>query len=369
MVDSDDSPAGFVFDRFTTLQIVNDITSPSEAAFELGDDGSWKDIETFVRMGAVYKVFVNNRLRLTGRVELNDVPVDAAGGTAIRFTVRTKLADALYSSANPNLGVQKTTLKAFILSLYKPLGYAEEDFIFDQQISRDLMTGKPSQGAGPPPADLAAIEEDQAKPNPPETIFECADRHLRRFGFMHWDSPDGRIVVGAPNDEQDPLYHFRMFRGPEGRINNILALQRVRDFSEIPGLVAVIGTGGKAGFKKKGLSGFAFDNDVSDAGFARPITILTEGIRTQAMASAAARRELSARSRRKSTFRVTVDGLSYWDGREKVDYGTDTVADIVTDLVGGPVGSYFIHRVGLSRTPADGDIASLDMVERGIWRL
>lgn len=358
---------GRVFDRFTSLEITNDITAPSEASFELGDDGSWASIADFVEPGVEYKVWVNDRLRLSGRVEAQDAPIDAGGGTTIRFLVKTKLADARFASAFPTTRVKDTSIKDFLLALYSPLGYTEADFIFRADVSRDLMTGRSS--SADKTVNLDAIKLEQAKVAPPETIFDAAERHLARHGLMHWDAPDGRIVVGAPNDTQDPLYRFRLFRGPGSEANNLLAARRVRNYAGVPSSVWVFGVGGGRSFAKARVAASRVDQDVIDRGFFRPVTIIDEAVTTQAKAEARARREMADRSREKEAWELMTDGWSYWDGTEAIPYGVDTVADVVVGTAGGAVGAYYVHKVKLKRSPEQGDTAELSVLARGVWVL
>jgi hypothetical protein len=210
------------FDRFTSLAISYDLTAPSEAAFEVGDDGSWKELKDYIKPGTKYRVYVNNALKLTGKAILNDVPIDERG-SVVRFSVRTKLADAMYASADPKTRVSGTSVKDFVLALYAPLGFGPGDFVFDADVSRNLLTGVARTGAKPPP-EFESMLENKAKVQPPESIYAAADKHLRRFGLMHWDSPDGKIVVGAPDDEQMRLLEqpavsairSRLVRAPVG---------------------------------------------------------------------------------------------------------------------------------------------------------
>ncbi len=88
------------FERFTSFALAFDLTQPSEANFELGDDGSWDDLERFIAHGVKYRIYINGALNLTGRVEVQDVPTDLEG-SVVRFSVRTKLADAVFASADP----------------------------------------------------------------------------------------------------------------------------------------------------------------------------------------------------------------------------------------------------------------------------
>lgn len=357
--------------NFTSFKLTNDITCPTEAAFEIGDDGTWDKISDFVLPGTQYRVHVNGRLRMTGRVELDDIPLDPASGATVRFTVRTKLADANFASADPRAKVTKTSVKDFILRLYDPLGYKESDFVFDPATARDLMTGVASNNKGSPvKIDLEDLKLDQAKPNPPETIFGAADRHLRRHGLMHWDSPDGKIVVSAPNDSQDPIYHFAMFRQGKSRyLNNVMRAQRTLDYSTIPGVIGVYGVGGQFGFSKARVSALAEDKDVQAAGFYRPVMIVAEGIKLKGVAERAAARELSARSKGKDAWDLLVDGLSFWDGSRTIPFGIDTVAEVITDVAGGPLGAYYVYRCILTRDAQNGDTAQLSLLRRGIWKI
>jgi len=355
---------------FASLAITNDIMSPSEAAFELGNDGAYSEIQKHIAHGTQYKVWVNDLLRLTGRVEALDIPIDAAGGSVVRFTVRTKLADAAFSSAPEGVKVKDTSIKKFILAVYKPLGYTEADFVFDQYVSRDLITGKRTGGKGSPVSvDLEPITVKDAKVQPPETIYDAADRHLRRHGLIHWDSPDGKIVVGGINDTQDAIYKLLCNRGANRNLNNVMSLTRVMDWSDIPSTLAVFGVGASRGTSRARVGYQTTDADVTAAGFYRPVKIIAEGLRTSALAKNAALREQSARSKDKDSWQIELDQWSWWDGSTNTPWGVDCVVEIESDIAGGNLGKYYVHRVMLSRTPSDGDVTNITALKAGVWRL
>lgn len=356
-------------DNFTSFKIVNDITAPAEASFEVGEDGSYEALGALTIPGAQYRVFVNGLLRLTGRVETRDIPQDPGGGSVMRFVVKTRMSDAHFASARQGTRVKGVSVKDFVLDLYSQLGFEESDFVFDPSTARDLMTGRISRGKGyPRRVDLERIKVPEARVRPPESIYQAADRHLRRHGLMHWDAPDGRIVVSAPNDTQDPAYYFRSLRGL-GATNNVLDINRVQDWSGIPSWLGVYGVGGGKRFSRARVAGFDFDEDVLEAGFHRPVTILAEQIKKQTLADRAAEREMAARKKRKDAFDVTIDGLSWWDGDSRTPFGIDTVADIRSDSAGGVLGAYYVHRVELSLDAGAGATAKLTTVRAGIWNL
>lgn len=362
---------GGSLDRFTSLQITNDLSAPSEAAFELGEDGSYAELADFIRLGTQYRVFVNGMLRLTGRVESNDIPLDAGAGSVVRFMVRTKLSDAQYSSARQGIRVTDTSLQAFILALYSDLGYTLADFEFRASGARDLLTGKPSgNSGGDSPVALERIKIDEARVRPPETVFGAADRHLRRHGLMHWDGPDGKIVIGTPNDAQEPRYTFNAYRDP-GRsdANNVMGITKVNDVSGMPTVIGVFGAGGKRDYTRARVAGFALNDQMAEYGFDRFLLMPAESIRSQALADRAAARELSNRSKGFDTYVIENDGLSFWDGQTITNYGTDTVAEINSDVAGGSQGAYYVHRVSHTRSADDGDKTNLVTLKRGLWRL
>lgn len=363
-----ESVDGGSLDIFNSLSLSNDLTMPSEAAFEVGDDGTWAELEDYTGLGKEFKVFVNERLRLTGRVELNDIPIDASSGAVTRLTIRTKMADAMYASANSSIRVESTSIKDFILQLWEPLGYTEDDFSFDANVSRDLMTGVDSDGTKSPVA-LEDLKEEQAKVNPPETIFQASSRHLERHGLMIWDAADGKIVVGAPDDEQRPQYQFRMYGDSRRNQNNVLSASRALDWSGVPTKVYVAGTGGKKEWTKAKVRGFVEQQDLIDAGFYRPVTIVNESVKTDALALRQAKREMTNRSKRLDMWTIRVDGLSYWDGSKRFQYGVDTVAEVHCTAAGGPNGAYLVHRVQMTRDCRNGDSTELTLLKKGLWVL
>lgn len=359
-----------IFDRFESLEVVNDLNGAAEATFTIGDDGCWQELDRIVAPGQPFIVRVNKRLRMTGRAEVNEVPAAPGSGVKIQLVIRTKMADARYRSADPNVKIEKASIKDFLLALYAPLGYTEADFQFSEAAARDLMTGKSSNGK--PPVDLEPIKLEQAKVNPPETIFQCAERHLKRHHMMHWDAGDGRIVVGAPDDEQLPLTRLQCRRGAASVANNVLSFKRTRDWSELPSEVWVYGgTPGKT-LAKSAFREVAVDLDVaavaaSTGHFNRMVLIPAEQAKTRAHAVAQAQRELSSRSRRKDAWEITTDGWSYWNGHESITWAINTTTDVHIDAVGGPTGRYLIHRVSCKLGVHEAPTTTLHLVGPGIF--
>jgi prophage tail gpP-like protein len=187
---------------------------------------------------------------------------------------------------------------------------------------------------------------------------------------MMWDAPDGKIVIGTPDDMQTVVYRFRMFGEASRRnTNNVLSMHRTKDWSGVPGMVYVAGTGGGKDWTKTKVRGFVVQNEISQAGFYRPMLIVNEGMKNDQLAQSQAEREMTNRCKRMDTWTINVDGLSFYDGGERVQYSIDTTAEVTSSVAGGPNGAYLVTRVQLSRNVNDGDTTELTLLKRGLWRL
>lgn len=358
----------FNFSDWTSFSVKSSITAPAEASFELGDESGWQRIQTLCGLGSEFCVVVNDRPRLLGRVEALSSPCDARQGTVQSFIVRTKMSDAIISSAPQGIRLKGASIKDFVLACYAGIGLAEKDFDFQVDVSRDLMTGKGSRGQRPPKP-LEPMKEDQAKVNPPESIFAAVDRHLRRHGILHWDGPDGRIIVGAPDDQQEPLGALCCYRPPYGQVNNLLSIERVMDVSQSPTVLGVFGVGAGKDFSKTKLASVLYNEDLIERGFRRAVVINDEAMKTKALAAGRANREFATRNRGLDRLSVTVDGLSYTEGSYLFPWSPDTVFDVVATHLGGALGNYYVEDVELSRNASQGSLSRITMVKQGVWVL
>lgn len=357
------------FIDWTSVSVRSSMVEPAEVSLELGDDSGWVRLNQAIQLGTEFQVWLNERPRMRGRVEAIDSTSDAVGGTTQRLVIRTKLSDAVYSSAPQKLRLKGASLKQFILACYSSLGYTEADFDFRGDVSRDLMTGARTRG-GKTQKDLDLLTEEQAKVGPPETIFATVDKHLRRHGLLHWDGPDGKIIVAAPDDEQDPIYFLQSYKaGNLAQVNNIKSVQRIFDVSAAPTALGMYGKGGSNDFTKVKIGSVLFNPDLRAAGFQRTVVIVDEGLRNLSHAQRRAAFEFSQRNRGLERVMVQTDGLSYREGSTLVPFGPDTVADVVSDPHGGALGAFYVETVELSRSVADGDNTVLSMVRQGTWEL
>lgn len=356
------------FDLFNGVRILNDITSPAEMSFDLGNARAWPKIRDILAHGKSFKVFLNDRLRMTGRVFSQAIDIDPDRSVGAQLVLRTKLADAQVADADPSTRTENVSIKQFILALYRPLGLTELDFVFGAGAERDIMTGRSSKTSNPP-ADLEAIKAEQLKVNVGEKIFAAASRVLGRYRMLHWDTPDGKIYVGRPDDVQAPIYSFRQLGGSKAQGTNILSIKRIADWSSIPSFVSIYAGSSAKISPKEPAKGTAKDNDITAAGFYRPLYLQVQGLSNKAQAEARARRELASLSKDKDAFEISLDSWSHWTGYENIPLGVNVTVDMIIDEFGGPVGRYYVYRVECSADAERGKTATVRVVAPGVFSL
>ena len=357
------------FEDWTSFSLRTSIVEPAELSLELGDDTGWDRLNEVIQLGSEFQVYLGDRPRLRGRVECLDSAADAKQGATQRVVIRTKMSDGVYHSAPQGIRLKGVSLKQFVLTCYAPIGLTEDDFDFRGDFSRDLMTGVSSRGGRPPRA-LETLRQEQAKVQPTESIAATVDRHLRRHGFLHWDGADGKIVVAAPDDQQDPIYFLQLYKESNlAQSNNVKTIQRTFDVGQAPTILGIFGAGGKVDFGKTKIGAVVFNPDLIAAGFRRSVVILDEGLKTRDVATHRANYEFAQRNRGLERVVVGSDGLSYREGANLIPYAPDTVADVVSALHGGALGAFFVESTQLSRTVDEGDNSTLLMVRQGVWAL
>lgn len=361
--------ASILVDRCTQYEIVTDLLSPSTARFELGDEGTWEELRPVIDIGSRYVVSVNGFPRIVGRLLTRNMNVTADAGATIQLAIRTRLADAMYTVCDAKIGVKNVTLKDIILAAFKRMGLVEADFIFEANVARDLLTGRSSPGQ--PAPEVQTLREDEARPHAPETVYGYVDRHLSRFGLMMWDAPDGRIVIGRPDDTQRPIYSMTCRRGAAAQANNLLSATKTEDFEEVPRDLWVFGVGGG---KDQALARVKFVQldpvlfGVSPT-LDRSAMIIDESIKTEAQAAARARREMMRRSLQKDTWLLETDGFGYWDGSSSFPYVIDAVADVQVDVGGGAVGPYLLYQCTMHGNAEQGNTTKIAAAGKGVWNL
>lgn len=351
---------------FESVEVSLDIEQPCSATLEFGDDGSASSLFEKLRPGTEVKVYLNDLLRLSGRTEVTDADLTVESGARIVLSVVTKLADARETSIDHRIKVTDTTLKDFVLAAYAPLGYGPGDFEFAPAAARNLLTGK--AGAVPAPAQLEAIQVDKLKLQPGEMLYEAVETRLKRHNLTHWDAPNGKIVVGCPDEDQDPTYELTIKRSEKRGAG--ARIKRTQDWSKVPAEVWVYGGSMGRDLSRSAFKGVAVDLDLAaefarSGNFNRRVVMNEDGVKNQEQAEAKARRAMAERLKRKDGFIVETDGWT-WRG---VPWSTNTTIDMFVDYFGGALGKRLITRVKNSMNVENGPKTHFECAGPGVWKL
>jgi hypothetical protein len=354
---------------YSNVEFIADMHGPATVTLQVGDDGSWRDLSRIFYPGEACKLFCNGRLLFTGRFETNKVPTNPSTGAIAHIVARTRLADARYTTAKVDTKVTDVSIKQFILAIFVPLGFKESDFVFDATADRNLVTGV--RGRDKAPVDLETMQESKAKVQPGETIYDAATRHLKRYHLAMWDGADGKIVVGAPNDSQVPIFTLRAKRG--GRSSNNLSMaDRTRDWAEVAQRIEVVGKTSGDSADATPLKGVATDDDVTSVfnktgHFSRVLSLALDGPKTTEKAQAQAQRELASRRKEKDAWSLQVDSWSFWDGHKLIPWALNTTIDVDVDSIGVEgAGRFLIHKITRGLDTNGGATCSLEVAAPGI---
>jgi len=354
---------------YSSVEFITDMHGPATVTLQVGDDGSWRDLSKIFYPGEPCQLYCDGRLLFTGRFETNNVTTTTSTGAIAHLVARTKLADARYTTAKTDVKVTDVSIKQFILAVFAPLGFVESDFVFDATADRNLVTGV--RGSDKAPVDLEPMQESKAKIQVGDTIFDAVTKHLKRYHLAMWDGADGKIIVGAPNDSQRPIFTLRGKRGGRSS-NNISGANRTRDWAEVAQRVEVVGKTSNDAADQTPLKGVAIDDDVTSVfnktgHFGRALSLPLDGPKTQEKAQAQAQRELSSRRKEKDGWSIPLDSWTYWDGRKLIPWALNTTLDIEIDSIGAEAsGRYLIHKITRGLDCNAGPTCSLDLAAPGV---
>lgn len=358
---------GNAFGLWTSFDIINSMVRSCEASFEVGDDGSWNDLSELMSLGTKFKISLNNKLRMSGRVELLNSPLSADQSSVVRFVVRTILADLEVEAAEPSIRVRDKSIKDVVLAVLAYAGVDASQVVFRADVSRELITGRRGKGKTPP-KDLEDLKVQAAGVQPGEKVKAFLDRHLRRHGLMIFDSPDGKLVIAEIDDDQEETYFFRCLRH-EPQFNNFTMIDRNRDATGAPSEITVYGFGGGGQYQNTKLISIRENPEIKSAGFFRREIIVDDGIKTKELAARTAARAMSERIRRQDAITIQTDGLSYRERRDKIPYAPDVTCGVVADTIGGVVGKFYVETTASKVNARGGSTTQLQIVKAGTWSL
>lgn len=344
-------------DRATQVSLTRDLTAPSECRVEFGDDDTWRDLQSAIAIGVEADVVVADRAFMRGRLLARQMSTSARAGNTIQLTLRTALADAMFAVCDSKIRVKGASLKDVIIRAYESIGVGESSFVFAADVEKDVAAETP---------DARELTQDEARVHFPETVYAFVERHLNRWSLTHWDLPDGRLIVAAPNDARPPVYAFTMSRQNPSS-NNIIGATKLEDFEQVPVKLWVFGTAGGRDATASKVRGSDVDPLLLSVGprLQRNAAVVDQSLKTTSQAESRARREMSNRSRRKDAWEFETPNWT----QGGFAYQVNQTCDVKVDLAGIPQGKHLIWRVQLDMSADRGLTGRVSTVAQGIWKL
>jgi len=346
-----------------SYEITSDLTTPADA-FSLtvpmtGTYDQRRDVIRAMREGVRISVYISaepdagttvEALQMTGVIDNLSV-TGGRGGTVLRIQGRDNGGLLTSAMVDPRLAVTSSTrLVALIGDLISDFGM---EVVTDTALARQELTGMSqsesasalgrarARSGGSTSARAAArarrghggltrpeverVSVRDARPRMRETVWEFIDRHCRRFGVMCWVDARGRLVIGAPDYDQEPIMRLVRTLAPTAEEpNNILEGGSTERWDGLSSEVTVYGRAHGQDGSRSRFVGHATNPNVD---VHRPVVIHDPSCRTTEEAQRRANEELGRQ--REDAFFLEYDVPHHGQGSRL--YAIDTVLDVLDE--------------------------------------
>lgn len=354
------SSAGRVLDQLQTVEVIRSLQQPCEASFSVGDIATWEALRSELAIGSVWSVYVAGSRRLVGRLMTRAPTGDSATGVLMQCSIVSALYDAQYCSVPRYRQIKRATLRQVIEHAYEEL---QPTFEFRADVARNFLTGSKTAAGFAADVDSVTVYDAQAEPGTPPAQY--VSEHLARFGLIQWDSHDGGLIIGAPNEDPTPQFSLS-----DADAINIAASQDYRDATaKLTVTGAVTATARSqftrvttiAGAVRKNQTSLT-DDVLTAAGVPRHVVIDDAESKTGAQAERRARREMSARLMATDTLQASVHGFT----RDGLHWTENCCVAVQSREAAG---LYIVLGVTQSESAANGPVTQLALLRQGIWRV
>lgn len=346
-----------------SYEITSDLTTPADA-FSLtvpmtGTYDQRRDVIRAMREGVRVSVYISaepdagttiEALQMTGIIDNLSV-TGGRGGTVLRIQGRDNGGLLTSAMVDPRLTVTSSTrLVALIGDLISDFGM---EVVTDTALARQELTGmSQSESAaalgrararsggsastraaararrghgGLTRPEVERVSVRDARPRMRETVWEFIDRHCRRFGVMCWVDARGRLVIGAPDYDQEPIMRLvRTLAPTTEEPNNILEGGSTERWDGLSSEVTVYGRAHGQDGSRSHFVGHATNPNVD---VHRPVVIHDPSCRTTEEAQRRADEELGRQ--REDAFFLEYDVPHHGQGSRL--YAIDTVLDVLDE--------------------------------------
>lgn len=360
-------------DTWQSYEITSDLTTPADA-FSLtvpmaGTYDQRREVIRRMREGVRVSVYINaepdagttiEALQMTGIIDNLSV-TGGRGGTVLRIQGRDNGGLLTSAMVDPRLTVTSSTrLVALIGDLISDFGM---EVVTDTALARQELTGMSqsesatalgrararSDGStsarasaraqrghgGLTRPEVGRVSVRDARPRMRESTWEFIDRHCRRFGVMPWVDARGRLVIGAPDYDQEPIMRLvRTLAPTANEPNNILEGGSVESWEGLASKVTVYGRAHGNDGSRSRFVGHATNPNVD---IHRPMVIHDPSCRSTEEAQRRAEEEIGRQ--REDAFSLQYDVPHHGQGSRL--YAIDTVVDVL-DEEGAVEGLYYV---------------------------
>lgn len=174
-------------------------------------------------------LYVDGHPQVTGRIDA--IETESADSSALRVSGRDYIADLVDGTADPSIRFSKgSTVADALTKVCAPYGI--DTIIGDNNLNRNLLTGKVPFGEGPP-IDFKAAKLSDFKVSDNTGCWQVISNIAARHGFtvqpIVGESNGARtaLILSHPEYRQDPI-------GSLTRPGNVIAAMAKRDYSRVP---------------------------------------------------------------------------------------------------------------------------------------
>lgn len=212
--------------------------------------------------------------------------------------------------------------------------------------------------SGMAPSDIERLRISEARPRVGETVWDFIERHAHRLGLLLWMTPDGRLVIGAPDYGQEPLYRLiRRVRPTSEDPNTIIEGGLEESIANRHSSVRVFGRGG-ANETRTRWSTTVVDTDWT-YGFSKPLDVKDQGARSTDAVTARGEHELAVGREQGYVLTYVVDG----HGQRQALFAQGTIAYVDDERL-GVRGNFYVTKRTFSMERARGTSTELRLVPR-----
>lgn len=254
-----------------------------------------------------------------------------ARGRARTERARPSDVAAAHAQAGASLGLTGPILERWIAGAVREVGQVlgltgPSLERFTSQYAREVSRTTISHSLAP--GEVLRIPLSEARPHVGETVWEFLERHCRRFGVLPWIDARGRLVIAAPDYDQEPLFVLRRSLSPTPREpNTILEGGFVQDYAGLASEVTVYGRSHGRDASRSRFVGHATNPSVP---VYRPVVIHDPSCASSEEAQRRAEQEISRQ--REDAYALEYEVPQHGQGVRV--YAIDTVVDILDEAIG-----------------------------------